>query len=51
MFGGWSIDYWGGGGVTNIFVIYLVYLGGAKFFPVGIVGGGGRNFFVHHMKM
>ena len=44
VFGGWA---WGGG-VTNIFVIYLGG-GGREFFSEGI--GGVVKCFAHHMKM
>ena len=45
--GVWGLGW--GGGVTNIFVIYLYIWGGREFFSKGI--GGVIKCFAHHMKM
>ena len=46
----WCLGAGLGGGVTNIFVIYLGGGGVENFFPKGL-GGGVVKCFAHHMKM
>ena len=45
----WCFGGWAGGGVTNIFVIYLG-VGGPVCFSNGF-GGGVVKMFAYHMKM